>query len=385
MARSKGQGSIALRKDGVYMGRITRNGITKTFYSKDRKKVENELFNYSHMCQVDFEKKVVRVRFQQYMYDYLFTYKYGHIKDTSFDRLERVYRVHIMDSAIGVIPLCELDDISIQQFLNSKYDSNLSLSQCKKIYDLIRSVLFYAYKKNDLSVDYGSLLRFPSADHFKEVKRIEIYTAEECQKMKTLILNPVSQRDKRFLRYAPAFLIMLNTGLRAGEMLCLTWDDIDFKNKVIHVTKTLSFICDRENSTDKETHYKNVVSKPKTLNSIRDIPMNDTVVSLFSALQENYREYGCLDNYVVCNVNGEFIRLRSLEAKLKRICETCGIKYKGVHALRHTFASRLIESGVSPKVVSDLLGHANVAFTLNRYVHPDESNKYEAVKCLESV
>ena len=74
-----------------------------------------------------------------------------------------------------------------------------------------------------------------------------------------------------------------------------------------------------------------------------------------------------------------------MEKKLKEVCDKAGIEYKGVHALRHTFASQLIDSGVAPKVVSDLLGHSNVAFTLNRYVHTNEDSKSEAVSRLESV
>lgn len=385
MARSKGQGSISLRKDGLYVGRITKDGHTKYFYSKNKKEVQLKLSEYARLNSKDFSIKQNNIKFQEYVNDYLYTFKYGHIKDSSFDRIERVFLCHIKNSSIGHFRLCDLTDIDIQQYLNVMYVSDLSMSQCRKIFELIRSVLYYAYRKGDISVDYGSLLVFPSSDRFKEVKKVSVYTYDECEKMSIECLCEDSVYVPRFYRYVPVFVVMLNTGIRAGELLCLEWNDIDFENRVIHINKTLSLVRDRKDYGDGKLHYKHIVQKPKTANSIRDIPMNSKCIHALNRLKFNYSQFNCLENYVCCNVNGDFIRLRSLEKKLKEVCDKAGIEYKGVHALRHTFASQLIDSGVAPKVVSDLLGHSNVAFTLNRYVHTNEDSKSEAVSRLESV
>ena len=385
MSRTKGQGSISLRKDGYYVGRIMKDGVTKYFYSKNKKEVQSKLSEYARMVSSGILCKDNRIRFQDYVMSYLYTFKYGHIKDSSFDRIERVFECHVLNSSLGQTKLYYLTDVTIQQFLNEKYVSGLSMSQCRKIFELLRSVLYYAYRKGDITVDYGSLLIFPSADRFKEVKKVDIYTKEECELLYGECLCDYSVYVTRFYRYTPAFVLMLNTGMRAGELLCLEWSDIDFENHIIHINKTLSLVRDRQDYGDNKKHYKHIVQKPKTANSIRDIPMNKKCIRALERLKFNYSQFDCMGKYVVCNVNGDFIRLRSFEKKLKEVCNKCGVKYKGVHALRHTFASQMIDCGVAPKVVSDLLGHSNVTFTLNRYVHTNDNSKFDAVKCLESV
>ncbi len=377
MARSKGQGSITLRKDGVWMGRITKNGIQKTFYNKDKKVVESKLFEYSKLSEF---KKECSIRFSQYIYQYLYTFKYGHIKDSSFDRLDSVYRNHIENDSIGKIKMCDLNDIVVQEYINRKSQTDISYSSAKKIFELIRTVLYYAYKKSDIQVDYGSLISLPSVEKFKEVKHIETYSQSECQKLSNYILSfkTNTKKEKRFLRYAPAFILMLHTGLRAGELLALEWNDIDFKENVINVNKNVSLVRNRNG----ESGYSSIITSTKTINSRRTVPLNPPALKALEELQVSYLYADCYCRYVVCNLKGEFVKLRSFECKFEKICKVCGIKYKGVHALRHTFASNLIESGVNPKVVSTLLGHSNVVFTLNKYVHTNEQQKQEAVNKL---
>lgn len=375
MARSKGQGSVTRCKDGVYMGRITKNGITKTFYHKNKKIVESKLLEFSKMYEL---KKDNNIKFSQYVHDYLYTYKYMHIKASSFDRLDSVYRNHIAESSIGSIPMSQLSDIVIQQYINAKVASGLSLSSCKKIFELIRSILAYAYKKGDIVIDYSALIRLPNINHFKDVKHIETYSKEECNILVNYIWGRYEER-KRFLRYAPCFIVMLYSGLRAGELLALKWSDVDFDNRVISVKNSVSVNKQRG---ENQKGYTSVVSSTKTLASKRCIPLNDDCYNALLELKKRYCEFDCMCDYVVCNLKGDFIKLRSLEHKLELICDSCGIMYKGVHALRHTFASQLIECGVAPKVVSELLGHTNVVFTLNRYVHTNEEQKKQAVSML---
>ncbi|MDE6626084.1 MAG: site-specific integrase [Lachnospiraceae bacterium] len=380
MARSKGQGSIYQRSNGLYVGTLVKHGVKKSFSSMDKNVVETKLLAYSKSP----ESSKVKTRFSTYVNDYIYTFKYKHIKDSSFDRLESIYRNHIENESIGKIPLCDLNDIIIQRYINEKVSSGLSLSSVKKIFELIRTVLYYAYRRGDIDVDYGSLIKLPNNSNFKEIKHIEVYTDDECQVLREYILGNYyhSRKEARFLRYAPVYLIMLNTGLRTGELLALTWSDIDFKNRVIHIRHSLSFIKNRQ----EESSLKNVsvISSVKTSASKRDIPMNDFVINCFRELDSRYVDFDCRCDYVVSNLNDEFVKLRSFETKFKKICEKAGVTYKGVHALRHTFASNLINKGVSPKVVSCLLGHTNVVFTLNRYVHENEEQLSHAVSKLDS-
>lgn len=379
MSRKNGQGSVSLRKNGKYMGRIMINGKLKTFYGDSQNEVEILMQKYS-MEKFDEQGNVIT--FADYVKDYIFTYKYMHIKNSSFDRIESIYRNHVENSSIGSLTLLSLNDVILQKYINECSGKGLSYSSVKKIFELVRSVLYYAYRKHDIDTDYGSLLHMPSKNCFAPVKSVETYTLKECALLKDYILNmySVSSSSSRTLRYGPVYLIMLHTGLRSGEMLALKWSDIDFENKFIHVENTVVQIKNRSGSV--ATKNISVITKVKTDKSVRDVPLSDLCIEYFMELKNHYLDHECLCDYVCCNLEGEFIRLRSFEAKLEKICKLACVKYKGCHALRHTFATMLIDSGTPPKVVSDLLGHTNVAFTLNRYVHVNDADK---IKALENI
>lgn len=375
MARCKGQGSIKQRSNGLYVGTIKKNGITRQVSSMSRHEVEMKLYALS--LKEDFSVSD-SVLFQQYVYDYLYTYKYKHIKDTSFDRLESIYRNHIAGSALGKTRMEALTDIIVQQHINVK-SADASLSQAKKIYELIRAVLYYAYRKGDIDRDIGALVLLPKKSMFPEPKHIETYEWKEIDRITEVILSMYedSYNMKRLLRTAPALLIMFNTGLRAGEMLALTWKDIDMVNRMIHVHST---VVRTRNENGKG--FQSYISSTKTFASVRDVPINEAAFNAFNLLYKRTAEFDCLCDYAVCNLKGSFMTLQGLQENMKRICEICHVPYKGLHAIRHTFASSLIDKGTSPKTVSEILGHTSVAFTLNRYVHPDMEVKVEALKNL---
>lgn len=378
MARSKGLGTIRKRSDGLYEGRITRDKITKYFYSRDKRSVEKQMLEYS--MNGSFEK-VVKIRFKDYVNTYLLTYKYGHVKASTYDRLERTYNNYIVDSEIGTLPLSELTDIKVQQYINGLPELNISYSMAKKIYDMVRVVLIYAYVKKDIAVDIANIMKMPIKESFKEVRHIETYTHEEYEILYDYIMTEYSvKKNQRSLRYAPLYLILFHTGLRVGELLALTWKDIDFRKNIIHVSKSVSFV--RNRTGEGNTKNISIITSVKTSAGVRDIPVNRTCIELFKELGNRYSDFDCSSEYVCCNLDGSFIKLRAFERQFQRICKRADVQYKGIHAIRHTFASNLIEKGVFPKVVSELLGHTNVVFTLNRYVHTDNNAKKEAVDLL---
>lgn len=371
----KNYGSISQRSNGLFMGRVTYQGIQKTFYDRKRDIVQEKMNNfvmeikYNKVCQSS------TVSFGTFVNDYLMTFKYGFIKESSFDRLESINKRYILKSAID-IDLWKLDDVYIQKYLNSLIYV-CSDSTLKKVYNLIFVTLKYAYKKKLIDVDYSSLLMCPKSR--KITKSIETYTDSEIETLKVEIIcnfcNYESYNQYRLFRYSLSYLIILETGLRAGELLALTWDNVDLENGVIHVVQSLSHV---KNRTGSGNAYVDVIDVPKTKKSIRDIPMNNFVLKCFTLLKSD--QNGC---YVVHNMDGQNMKLRSYQQTFDRICKYIGVKPKGLHALRHTFASQLIKKGVSPKLVSDLLGHSSVVFTLNRYVHSMDDDLKQAVLLLD--
>ena len=369
----KNYGSVYLRKDGYYYGRVMYQGIKKSFYGKSKESVQDKLNDFVMTCKYNNVSANNSVNFSVYIENYLYTYKYGFIKDSSYDRLESILNCQIRGTSID-ISVYNLTDVLVQQYLNSKRDCSVSV--LKKIYNLVRSVLAYAYRKKDLEYDIASLLTLPKSN--KSVKHIDVYSDEEVsileKEIKRILMFSNDKRETKLFRYSPAFIIMLNTGLRASEMLALTWDNVDLVKNKIHVCQSLSHIKNRDES---EKSYTDVIGSLKTDKSYRDIPINDTARECFLYLKMN-----SASDYVVDNGKGSFLLLRSFQQTFGRVCVHVGIESKGLHALRHTFASRLIALEVPPKVVSDLLGHTSVVFTLNRYVHTYDNNLEDAVSLL---
>jgi len=160
--------------------------------------------------------------------------------------------------------------------------------------------------------------------------------------------------------------------LRIGELCALRWEDFDFKNGVIHISKTLQRVYD-PNSTPKT---KIVISSPKTLTSNRDIPLSLKMTEFISKLEINKM------GYVLTNED-KYMEPRTFRKFYTHFLERHGIVTLNVHCLRHTFATRCIENGGDYKSVSEILGHTTINTTLNMYVHPQLEEKRKCVELIQ--
>lgn len=153
--------------------------------------------------------------------------------------------------------------------------------------------------------------------------------------------------------------ICLFTGIRVGELCALTWDDISLENNMIHIHRTMQ----RIQTPDGEKKTAILIAEPKSQCSIRDIPIAGT-------LREKLMQQSAKEGYVLTGNKNKFVEPRTMQNRFKAIVERSGIRDAHFHTLRHTFATRCIEVGFDVKSLSEILGHANVSITLNRYVHP---------------
>lgn len=205
--------------------------------------------------------------------------------------------------------------------------------------------------------------------------------------------------QKRFLEAAKGshnyaqYALILETGLRTGEMIGLTWDAIDWEKRTLTVNKTLEFRY-------KQDEWR--AGPPKTESSYRTIPLTDTAYGILREIYDT-REYRNESNGLstvltfMDRKTGQkrklvmrdlvFINWRtgmpaknsSYDTHLYKLCDDAGIKRFCMHALRHTYATRAIESGMQPKVLQKLLGHASITTTMNRYVHVTDDSMKEGV------
>jgi len=205
--------------------------------------------------------------------------------------------------------------------------------------------------------------------------------------------------QKRFLEAAKGshnyaqYALILETGLRTGEMIGLTWDAIDWEKRTLTVNKTLEFRY-------KQDEWR--AGPPKTESSYRTIPLTDTAYGILREIYDT-REYRkelkdlstvltfmdrktgqkrklVMRDLVFINWRtGMPAKNSSYDTHLYKLCDEAGIKRFCMHALRHTYATRAIESGMQPKVLQKLLGHASITTTMNRYVHVTDDSMKKAV------
>ena len=162
----------------------------------------------------------------------------------------------------------------------------------------------------------------------------------------------------------------LYTGLRLGEVIALKWQNVDMKNKLIYIDKTLSTISQNHKTLTIE-------SSPKTQSSIREIPISNQLLFLLKQLKLK-----STNDYVIVSHNNKQIKPRAYQKSFENLLKKLHIKHYGFHAIRHTFATRLLENGVDIKTISELLGHSSPTITLNRYIHTNLQKKRKAMEIL---
>ena len=154
-------------------------------------------------------------------------------------------------------------------------------------------------------------------------------------------------------------LLSLFTGLRIGEVCALRWEDISLRERTLHVHKTMQRI-----QVDGEKKTAIVVTAPKSICSNRLIPIPTSVMVVIEQF------FPTRQGYVLTGSNVKSVEPRTMQNYFKRILKVNDIEPVNFHALRHTFATRCVEVGFDVKSLSEILGHANVNITMNRYVHP---------------
>ena len=219
----------------------------------------------------------------------------------------------------------------------------------------------------------------------RAVDDIKCLTTDEQQKF-----MEAAKRSHNYAQYA----LILETGLRTGEMIGLTWDAIDFQNRTLTVNKTLEY-------RHKQHFWR--AGPPKTQQSYRTIPLTDRAYEILKEIKDKRpwqkespllsqtleyidRRTGAISRLVMRDLvfinwrTGEPAKNSSYDTHLYKLCDEAGIKHFCMHALRHTYATRAIESGMQPKVLQKLLGHASIKMTMDRYVHVTAESLDYAIK-----
>ena len=353
--------------------------LIKYFSSSDLKKgkqkVSNKLKEFKKQMLLG-DIHVNNIILNDYIELWLNNYQKIQVKETTFYRDCTVFNGHIKYT-IGGKKLSEVKSIDIQRLIDSEKDKYANKT-IEKTYSLLNRVYKHAIKMGDVNRNPCNGVILPNI-HTNLIKPKEMceYTISETNLIREAIYDAYYNHSKLY-RAAPSYLLLLNTGMRLGELLGLKWEMVDLNSRILKVVVTLETISGNGNK-------KKILTLPKTKNSYRTISLNKTSLEMLYELKKRNDIQGINSEYVVCNLKGEPFNDNNYRRDFKRFCDRYNIEYKGIHTLRHTFASRLFRNGVDIQTVSKILGHQNPTITQNVYVHILEEQKAKAINIMDSI
>lgn len=382
------------RKDGRYCYRYQLDGKTKSIYDWDlaslrekARKIQRDLESGIDSASADkltlndcFDKYIAtKVRLRE---STVTNYKYMY---------DRYIREDLGKRAIGKIKFSDL-----QKLYNKLLDGTLQFGTLRLLHNALNPTFELAVRDNIISKNPAKdlLKELRNTHETKQEKRFAMTEKEQAVFMDYARNSPI------YSVYVPLFTVFLGTGLRVGECLGLTWDDLDFKNNVISVNKTLSY-KGRENG---KTEF--FINPTKTGAGTRTIPMLKEVRKAFLEEKEKQMAKGqcesVIDGYsgfvfsnsrnhahkpntinrviesIVNNYNKEELELAKKEKR-----EPFQIRHFSVHNFRHTFATRYCQIETNLKTIQEIMGHSDISITMQIYAEATEESKARSFENLE--
>lgn len=362
--------------------------IRKTFYGKNKKEAEAKKAAYEKELDkglsIDFDKVVLG----ELMHTWLFEVvkPSPKIRPTTFERYEGIFRNYVKNSELYHWKLKNLKTLSFQKHYNQLYSSGKTTGQIESLNKLLKKFFFYCVDE-DLIVKnplQSKNLSIPGKEELKAGQEIEkdfiVFTDEEIARLRIVL----EHRRERFL-----ILLALSTGLRLGELLALTWEDIH--DGMIHVNKSLKHA--RIVNADGTHSYKYMLLPAKTKASVRAVPYPSALepeIKRHKALQAQEKLaagplYADGPNLIFKTPKGTATDPHNFRKTFMRILRAADIEPRKFHSLRHTYATKLFEGGVPPKTVQTLMGHSDIKITLEIYTHVMPVQKITAVEVLNQV
>ena len=352
--RGNGEGSITRRKDGLYMARYTVETATgakrKAVYGKTRKEAAEKLTaamaDASKGITADGGPKTVGA----FLTSWLENSVRGSVRKSTYDRNESLCRVHLIP-ALGRKKLKTLSAADVAGFYRSRLDSGYSAASVHKMHETLHKALRQ-------TVRWGYMMKNPADD----VDAPRVHTEE---------VHPLTRDEaRRFLkvvrgdRLEALYVVALHTGLRQGELLALRWEDVDIEEKTLIVRRTIT-----------KDGGKLLIGPTKTAKGRRTVKLTrDAAEALREHLTRQLEEIDGLGDYyqpgglVFATMKGTLLNPSNLRKRsFAPLLVRADLPHQTFHQLRHTAATILLLKNVNPKIVSEMLGHASIAITLDTY------------------
>lgn len=291
------------------------------------------------------------------------TDKRQYVKKSTYAAYSLLINRHLLDPFGSMSDIVEED---VQNFVLRKLESGLSQKTVKDILIVLKMILRFGVKNKWM--EYHPIdVRFPTDMDKQDVVTLNI---SDQRKVMAYLRN-------NFTCMNFGIYICLCAGLRIGEVCALTWDDMDLDRGVIRVSKTIQRIYLFEGS---RRRTEVVIDTPKSKHSIRDIPMTKDLANIVRPLKRVVK-----GSFFVLTNGPSPVEPRTYRNFYKNLMTGLGMPHMKFHGLRHSFATRCIESHCDYKTVSVLLGHSDISTTLNLYVHPNMEQKKKCVEQMSKV
>lgn len=320
------------------------------------------------------------------------------LKDNTFKNYQYLYEYFVSDQ-LGAILISNLKKSDIRSFYNYLAEErHVKVSTIDSIHTVLHQVL-------QIALDDEYITNNPSDNALKELKQSRTEgkkTNKALTLNEQLLFEKFLETSSRYKGWYPVFITMLWTGLRVGEITGLRWEDIDFENDTINVNHTLVYY-----DTRTQNGVTFAINTPKTKAGERIVPLLPRVKEALLMEKERQTELDIIckskidgyTNFIFLNRFGNVFHQGTLNKALKRIVRDCnfavldGIIKSEVmlpnfsnHTLRHTFTTRMVETGTNMKAMQEILGHSDISTTMNIYAEATkELKEKEMVRLGESL
>jgi integrase len=341
------------KSDGRWEGRITFDGKPFSVYGETRQEAQGKLELAKRQREQGIPRLDERQTVEQYLRSWLANYE-ATVRYDTWRRASQYVELHIIP-VIGRVRLARLTAQQVQALYADRMSKGLSPSTVRHLHAVLHKALKSAERLGLVARNVASAVDAPRMRHHE----MRCFSREEARR---LLAETEASGDRLHALYTLA----VSTGMRLGELLALRWKDVDLERDVLRVTATLK--------RDKEDQW--VWTEPKTRRSRRQIALSPVAVAALRAHRARQREerlkvgaawsdYGL----VFCTEAGTPLYGGNVYRAFKRLQARAGLPEIRFHDLRHTCATMLLAGRVNPKVVSEMLGHASVAITLDIYSH----------------
>lgn len=310
-----------------------------------------------------YSKNLKNLTFKEVYEEWLETYG-NTVKESTLHKTKVIFRDHILPK----FGKCRINMIEAKTIQKQAFDWNKHYKNYKKFINYTFSVFSYALRMGYINSNPKDKFTMPKKKQEMKDEALKFYTKEEL-----LVLFDYLEKDTS-TEWVTLFRLLAFTGIRRGECLALTWNDIDFINNTLTINKTISV----------GHNNKQIIQDPKTFNSHRTISLDVVTIQMLrrwkveqASMLLKFGHNSMNKNQLLFSTASKntMYSLSKPRTILKKICDKHDFKFIPIHGFRHTHTSLLLESGVSSESARDRLGHSDIQTTINIYTHLTQKAK----------